>query len=463
MRLEWFRSATVSITSPGGTSVLCDPWMTDGAFIGSWFHWTPLEGWEFDDLASRPWDLVYISHLHADHFDRALVAEIARRQPDAKAVIADFQHDWLRGAVERCGFSGDRLIVLPAGERRSFGDLELTILTADQCDPKVCGVSSPCLPGPAWLRSIDSLALFSSGGFRILHANDALAVATVPKVLPQVGRVDVLLGHYGGAGPFPQCFPGVEDKPTAARRMAEQFLRRLASAADLLGARYVMPFAGQYQLGGSLVGLNGDRSVVPLDEALEWLARHSAATPISLRPFEGIDFAKDVFGSPWEEPSAAELKAYLDRIAVKRLPYQRQDETWPDAARDLGRVLDRIARRYPGVPPSDAAFVPVSIELIADPGLASVASDGCDLPRISLALDFYRERVTGGVDAAPAFENVTRISTDPRLLRRLVQRAPDYGGFTPMHLNQAEIGSHLQWERVGPHVAHAHGMLNFVS
>lgn len=79
MRLEWFRSATVGLTSPSGVTVLCDPWITDGAFIGSWFHWPPLEGFEFDDLVARRWDFVYISHLHANHFDRRLVAEIARR------------------------------------------------------------------------------------------------------------------------------------------------------------------------------------------------------------------------------------------------------------------------------------------------------------------------------------------------------------------------------------------------
>ena len=49
MKVQWYRSATVGIYSQAGTSILCDPWITDGAFIGSWFHWPPLEGFEFED------------------------------------------------------------------------------------------------------------------------------------------------------------------------------------------------------------------------------------------------------------------------------------------------------------------------------------------------------------------------------------------------------------------------------
>jgi len=463
MRLEWFRSATVSFTSASGTSVLCDPWITDGAFIGSWYHWPPLEGFEFEELAARRWDYVYISHLHADHFDRRLVAEIARRQPHARAIIADFQHPWLRGAVERCGFTGDRLIV--AGDDRTvrLGDLSVTVRTADRCDPTVCGVSTPCSPEPEWRRAIDSIAVFEADGLRVLHANDALAVASIAHVLDTIGPIDVLLGHYGGAGPFPQAFPDVEDKPQAARRIAESFLHRLATAADLLKARYVMPFAGQYQLGGRLAPLNDDRSVVPLDEAVAWLDTYCSATAISLRPFQPVDLRSDDLGAAWVEPSAQILHEYVTRIGTHRYPYERDGERWPEAATDLEQVFDRIAFRVREGMRSYHQAEPVSIQIVADPALAVVDSAGCDLPGISLTLDFHGDRLGGGVDAVPAFANLTRVSADPRLLRRLVQRAPSYHGFTQMHWNQAEIGSHFQWRRTGIYDPTAHSFLNFVS
>jgi UDP-MurNAc hydroxylase len=39
-----------------------------------------------------------------------------------------------------------------------------------------------------------------------LNANDALAIASVVKIYPLIGEIDLLLGHFGGAGPYPQCF-----------------------------------------------------------------------------------------------------------------------------------------------------------------------------------------------------------------------------------------------------------------
>jgi hypothetical protein len=104
MKIQWFRSATVGIYSKSGTSILCDPWITDGAFIGSWFHWPPLEGFEFSELAEKKWDALYISHFHADHFDRKLVAKIARNSPNTKVLIPFFENKWLKRAVENCGF-----------------------------------------------------------------------------------------------------------------------------------------------------------------------------------------------------------------------------------------------------------------------------------------------------------------------------------------------------------------------
>lgn len=43
----------------------------------------------------------------------------------------------------------------------------------------------------------------------------------------------------------------------------------------------------------------------------------------------------------------------------------------------------------------------------------------------------------------------TRLTCHPNLLKGLIQRAESFSGFTPMHFNQAEIGSHFEWRRTG--------------
>ena len=53
-------------------SVLCDPWVNP-AYFGSWFVFPDNSG--LDWAAIGDCDYLYISHLHKDHFDSALLAE----------------------------------------------------------------------------------------------------------------------------------------------------------------------------------------------------------------------------------------------------------------------------------------------------------------------------------------------------------------------------------------------------
>lgn len=438
MKVEWYRSATVGISSQSGSTVLCDPWITDGAFLGSWYHFPPLQGFEYRKLLEKKWDAVYISHIHADHFDRKFVAELARSQPDCIAIIPRFAHDWLRRAVENCGFSGSRLITLQSGESFSVGDINVRLFVADHCHPETCGVSLPCHNQDPRLAAFDSLGLFEADGKTVVNANDALAIKSVSSVLHDLGPVDLLLGHYGGAGPFPQCFTDIsdEDKLYKSRALAEGFLRRLAAAANVLRARYVMPFAGQYFLGGRLSKLNKYRSVVALSEALDWVADHTKSTPVGMAPFSAFDVSTGVIEQPWSEPSPDDVALYVSKISTQSFPYERATVNWADPDFDLHSALKGVEAEYHrrlslGVAPTKHR---ISIE--------------CSV--VSGFIDFLGEETT--VQIGPLqdmLENETRLSCHANLLKGLIQRADGFSGFTPMHFNQAEIGSHFEWRRNG--------------
>lgn len=450
MKLEWFRSATVGIYSRAGTSILCDPWLTDGAFLGSWFHFPPLEGHEFGEVLTKPWDAVYVSHLHADHFDRKFLSALSREQPDCKVIIPAFAHTWLRRALTNCGFSDDRLIEVASGDSHTVGDIDVKILTADHCDPETCGVNVPCHREDTRLAALDSLALFRADGQTILNANDSLAVASVSRVLPQIGEVDLLLGHYGGAGPFPQCFPDIEpgEKLIKARALADVFLARLASAASITRARFLMPYAGQYMLGGRLAELNRFRSVVPLSEAVEILEQRTTAQVVALEPFSEFDLDDGIMSRPWVEPSADEVDDYIDAISGRQYPYEKSAATWPEAGQDLYSALQNVAAEYLRRRTGGREYKPhrLSVE----------TSD------IQGYVDFNGEDATVAIGPLPdMLDNETRISCHHALLKGLVQRSEGYEGFTPMHFNQAEIGSHFTWRRNGEYSDVVH-CLNFM-
>jgi len=436
VKIEWFRSATVAIQTNSGTTILCDPWITDGAFIGSWFHFPRLEGFEFQELVARKWNFLYISHLHADHFDRKLVSAIAKAQPDCKVLLPKFEKKWLYRAVKNCGFSESRIIEIESNKKEKFSDLDITIFTADHCDPQICGASVPCLSMSPLDRSIDSLALFEADGQRVLNANDALAVESAHRLWPKIGRVDLLLGHYGGAGPYPQCFDVSEDtKSQESKKMATKFLSRLANASNFLGATFVMPYAGQYVLGGSLYELNSYRSVVSLSESLKYLNSHSKSTPISMMPFTTFDLCTGTGQREWVEPNPDSVTAYVKSISQEKYPYQLKDEEWLDGEHYLEAALTNVKKRYEDVIRRGESQTEHSI---------SIATD-----TFSQTINFSKNASWLSGTNQAAFSSHTNISVDSRLLKRLILRRSGYSGFTQYHFNQAEIGSHLGWSRLG--------------
>ncbi len=435
MKIQWYRSATVGIFSDNGTSILCDPWMTDGAFIGSWYHWPPLEGGEFEFLVKKKWDALYISHFHADHFDRKLVSAIIRNQEDIKVLIPNYPNKWLKRAILNCGIAAQNLIEITNNQVFSVNDIAIKMYTADYCNPEICGVSISCQSTPRKQSSNDSLALFESDGQKILNANDALAVATAQKLWPLIGSVDLLLGHFGGAGPYPQCFPNLnlEEKMSAAAKNGWTFVNRLINAAERLNAKFTLPYAGQYVLGGSLSELNPYRSVIPMKDVLAAIKSSGVTEAVSLMPFGEFDITAQSSDESWLEP-ADDLRArYLDRIKVELFPYQRKLEVWSNGTEQFNLALHEVKKNFD-------AFV-------ENGGKGSNSSITIKSDEIEGTINF------GEFDCSIAgtnrFENHTVIELDQRLLKRIVLRKAGYNGFTQYHFNQAEIGSHMVWQRSG--------------
>jgi UDP-MurNAc hydroxylase len=355
-------------------------------------------------------------------------------------VIPKFPNGWLKRAIENCGFFGSRLIELESGETLEIDGIEIQIYRADQCDPQKCGVQIPCPESDPRISSIDSLALFQADGQRILNANDSLAVASVSRVFSHIKNVDLLLGHYGGAGPYPQCFEGIpeEEMVASASNMARSFLQRLAQATQSLNAKYVLPYAGQYLLGGNLSKLNKYRSVVSLSEALQYLALKTRARPIAMKPFSYFNLDDGLVGQEWQEPDESDIERYLAEISKTTFPYEKATGEWVNAATDVEAALHAVGREY--------------LRQIPLTSRKSTHRISISSSRVSGSIEFNESNYFVTVQESeldPIGDDETRITLHPNLLRGLILRTPGYTGFTPLHFNQAEIGSHLTWYRKG--------------
>ena len=450
MKIRWYRSATVGIFSDDeSTAILCDPWITDGAFIGSWYHWPPLNGdQEFDSLLSVKWSAIYISHLHADHFDRKWISKYVRQNPQTLVVIPKHSHEWLSRAILSLGVHQDSLVELDEQSNFYIGGIKVEILPADICNPEVCGLSTPCFSGLNWKRSIDSVAVFRGDGQVIVNSNDAMATESVPAVMKFIKECDLFMASYGGAGPYPQCFPGVRDKHLESEKLAKKFVGVVAQAAKIIGAKAVFPFAGQYLLGGSLAKLNSTRSVLELGDTVDYLNQLGISKVITLAPFATYSLTSGEISEVYQEPDSQLKALYLEDISKELFPYQKQDDSWPTFDSDLKKAFIKIEKLYS--------------DMVRD-NQTSIYSSGVSFllqgSKYKIQLNYTENGVS--LNTGETFQNLTTISADDRLIRNLIRRPENYAGFTPMHWNQAEIGSHFQWERKGEYFPDLHYLFNF--
>ncbi len=65
LKIKYIYSACIVIEIDN-FKILCDPWFTDGIYGGSWYQYPSVTN-PIDKIGNC--DLIYISHIHPDHYD----------------------------------------------------------------------------------------------------------------------------------------------------------------------------------------------------------------------------------------------------------------------------------------------------------------------------------------------------------------------------------------------------------
>ena len=221
MRVTGLGHAGMRFDTRGG-SVLCDPW-TNPTFFASWVPFPDNSGLDWDALGQT--DYLYVSHLHRDHFDAALLRDHVSKS--AQVLLPDFPTDELEDELRALGFH--RFVRTESGVAQELeGGLRVMVTS---------------LKGPGDGPIGDSALSLDDGTARVVDQNDAHPL-DIPQLL-EFGAYDAHFTQFSGA----IWWPMVYDLPDAAKR---EFARRKRVGQEdramryirEVGAAHVFPTAG---------------------------------------------------------------------------------------------------------------------------------------------------------------------------------------------------------------------------
>ena len=430
MKLTYLKSAGVLIEN-NSTKILCDPWLVDGEYYGSWVHYPPPDfvPEDFNDV-----DYIYISHIHLDHFSPKTLSRIKKNIP---VLILNYTSKFLKKNLEILGFNVQEL---DHNQRIELNDgLYINILAADYCDPSLCYKQMGCavVEEKFGATHIDSMCVIDNGKQTIVNTNDCpfdIAKFSCFDIEKQYSKIDLLLVGYAGAGPYPQCFEILSDsqKLLEAEKKKMDFYHQAESYINLLKPKYYMPFAGRYTLAGNLADLNKFRGVPELEEAYTYFTttdkiEQNNQKCIILNSQEHFNIDD---GKPSKEYVIIDVNKKLGYIKEKlsKLKYDYENYNYPDIDEIL-ELLPNCYYRFEKMR-QEINFSSDTKLILDAPGKNAICIS-CNGKGVSILL---KTKIC-------ELERYVMFTVDPRLLIRLL-RGPKFA-----HWNNAEIGSHIIFQR----------------
>jgi UDP-MurNAc hydroxylase len=427
-KIKLYRSATVGIISDE-FKLLCDPWLTDGEYYGSWSHYPPFDlNKNIDEINS--YDAIYISHIHPDHCSEDTLKKISKNIP---VYILSYHAKFLKLKIERLGFK-----VIEVSNQKKIQlskNFSLCIIAADNCDPNLCYKFNGCadinIKGET--QQIDSLSVISYNDKNILNINDCpydLAKSVIGKI-NNLGKIDALLIGYGGAGPYPQCFENLsyEQKKIKAFDKKKNFLKMSLNYIKDIEPSFFMPFAGTYTLTGKLSELQDLRGVPSLEEAYNFLEKSLDQTNfkcIKLNPGSAFSLIDYTYSEPYKVIKDKEIKDYIEKILKdKSFEYENDEEVTFEELLDLAKAsIKKFAKKKK------------ELKIILDTDVFLKVKNKF------IHIDNNSDEIfIKNMDEISIIDKYVIYEVEAKLLKRILL-GPRFA-----HWNNAEIGSHIKFFR----------------
>jgi len=428
MKFKFLQSASVLIEDKD-VKILCDPWLTDGEYFGSWAHYPHYDfnPRDFDDV-----DFIYISHVHPDHLS---IKTLSKLRKDIPVIIHHFPEDFMKKPIERLGFEVRELFHDTRIHLKN--NLHINILAADNCDPRLCGRYFGCslLETKFGGTSIDTLSVIDNEKEVIVNTNDCpieLALDSALKIKNKYKNIDMLLVGYAGASCWPQCIDYTQEQlQNAIVQKKQRYLKMAEEYVKLFNPKFFMPFAGRYTLAGKMINLNFKRGEPELEEAFDYLSSRFDQNKnkcLVLNVNGNFDITKGKADEPYQRIDLKQKENYIKNILSKR-KLDFENEPQPSIS-ELEKLIPDSYERFESKRKEIkfSSDFNVLINLPNDKFLC-ISCKGQGFKIITQ-------------DEIKNLKKYVKFTLDSRLLKWLLQ-GPDKA-----HWNNAEVGSLIHFKRV---------------
>jgi UDP-MurNAc hydroxylase len=314
MRVTYYGQACTLIDA-GGIKILTDPWLTEGAYQGTWFHTHILsEAGVTPETFPKDIDYLFLSHEHQDHMDVATLKHFRR---DIPFLICRFTTDKFHQYLQKLGFTNIREV--ESGETLDLGnEVKTTIFRTVE-------------------YTNDSAILVEHNGVRVFNETDCKLGY---EDLERIGKLRIDIGFYmfSGANWYPMMYEYPEDKMLdLVRRRRRSLVRSMVQRVRLTKPRFAVPAAGPCTvLDPALLWLNQEDRGIFVDPEIAVREMREANLPSEPLYMAATDV--------WDSNTGFEPHA----PASFRLPRQEY------IAAASERVAPSISAAYKAEPPADS-------------------------------------------------------------------------------------------------------------
>ncbi len=295
MKIKYFTNSMVLISGKK-LSILFDPWITFNRKSNNNLYNFPETKFTKEEISSIKPDYIYITHTHADHFDKTTLELFNKKTP---VICASYINNFTERNLRSLGFQN--VFVCEPDKPFKFNEHDHCYLYKAEINPE-----------------IDSLGIFKVDNITMLNANDVVYSKNQMDEIGKKFEIDFAMIPYAYQGPYPAFYENltIEEKTIKANEKKLKNYNQMLNFIKSFKPKKVFPFAAGCVYGGSKALQYQFYGVGTAKEAVDYCKNKGENfQEILLGSNSEYDFETNNLSEKFQSIGHADQKDYLQDIS----------------------------------------------------------------------------------------------------------------------------------------------------